>query len=692
MNEPNAEPQRDVFYTTCPYNCWPVNCGMALKVKDGKVISVEGNPHHDIGRGRLCVKGQSASQIIYSDKRLIYPKERVKGRKKDTWKRVSWEHALNKISTRMTANIRHGKREANALFHSHGNIVQRVNWTILTPRFANIFGMTLWDGNFNCWYDVGVGQTLSGYWGMMNPVEMGEHSSCLVNWAQDPAASMANMVQDIMALKERGGKVITIDPRVTQTAALSDIHIRPRPGTDAALANAVANMIVRANLYDKNFVQNSTYGFEWYSDFLKDYTLEYAAAVTGVPEEQIQELAMIMAKEKPLCLNLSRGALGKHSNGYIMVHAILCAFALTGNIGTIGGGTIWGESIEFNEELQAKDRRPSRDYAPNNLNSIMKALESGQVDMLLILGANPLSQWPEHDRVLKAFKKVGLIAAWDLFENKTIREVADFALPATCWAEELGLRATQKKVYLMEKAVEPRGECVECSEFLKHLAARLGHREDFFPWETKEEFLNEALKCNHCAGMTVNRLGRRPGGLESVPMARKAYSDGVFRSPSGKFEFYSTVAEPLRLPPLPRHTEPFESPGREPEKAQKYPFLLISSRRSTHFHSFHDSHKGIGMLHELEPEPLLHINPSDALAKGISDGDYVVMYNNRGQARLKVELTHEVPPGMLSLNDCWPELNEVTPCFAPLQPEVTKAFGCGGEPSYQDARVQVRKA
>jgi anaerobic selenocysteine-containing dehydrogenase len=687
-----TEPERDVFYTTCPYNCWPVNCGMSLEVKGNKVVSVAGNPHHDIGRGRLCVKGQSAAQIIYSDKRLLYPRERIRGKKKDVWKRVSWEHALNSIAGRMTDNIHRGRREANALYHSHGNIVQRVNWSILAPRFANILGMTLWDGNFHCWYDVGVGQTLCGYWGMMDPVEMGRKSTCLVNWAQDPAASMANMVQDIMALKERGGKVITIDPRVTQTAALSDLHIRPRPGTDAALANAMANMIVRADLHDKEFIANHTVGFERYKKFLEDYTLEYSAVVTGVPTEQIQELALTFAKQKPLCLNLSRGALGKHSNGYAMVHAILCAFALTGNIGTEGGGTIWGESIEFDTSLQAAEMRPrGRDYPPNNLNSIMSALESGAVDMLLILGANPLSQWPEYKRLRKAFAKVKLIAVWDLFENKTAREVADLILPATCWVEELGLRATMRKVYLMEKVLEPQGECVECSELLKALAARLGHREDFYPWETKDEFLNAALKSHWCKGMTVDRLRRRPGGLESMSAARKPYADGVFRSPSRKFEFYSSVAEPLRLSPLPRHTEPYESEQRTPGKAKKYPLLLISSRRSTHFLSFHDSHKAIGMLDELEPEPVLHVNPRDAADRGISDGDYVTMFNDRGEARVKAELTHEVPEGMVSLNNCWPELNTVTPNYAPLKPEVTKALGCGGEPSYQDARIELRK-
>jgi len=325
------------------------------------------------------------------------------------------------------------------------------------------------------------------------------------------------------------------------------------------------------------------------------------------------------------------------------------------------------------------------------MNSVMAALNSGNIDVLLVLGANPLLQWPNYRRTYKALKKVNLTVVWDLFENKTSREIADFVLPATCWAEELGLHATLKKVYLMEKAIEPAGECAECSEFLKALANRLGHRDDFFPWKTKEEFLNEALKSSWCRGMTVQRLRRRPGGLESTPALSNPYKDGVFRSPSGKFEFYSSIGQLLRLPMLPIHREPYHSPQRSPEVAKKYPLALISSRRSTHFLSFHDSHKVIPMLDELEPEALLHVNPQDAASRGISDGDYVVMFNDLGEARLKAELTYEVPEGMVSLNNCWPQLNVVTPSYAPILPEVTKKLECGGQPSYQDARVELRK-
>lgn len=687
-----TEPEAGTFYTTCPYNCWPVNCGMALKVRGGRVVSVSGNPHHDTGRGHLCVKGQSAAQIIYSKARLIHPKRRVVRKRKVTWERVTWEYALGEIAGRMTDNIREGRREANALYHSQGNAVHWANSAILTPRFANITGMTLWDGDFTCWYDVGVGNALSGYWGKMDPVEMGKKSAYLVNWATDPAASMVSMVQDMMRLRRRGGRIITIDPRVTQTAALSDLHLRPRPGTDAALANAVANMLIRSGGYDKEFVKNHAKGFGEYTRFIKEFTFQHAAQTTGVSADQIQELAEVFGNEKPVCLNLSRGALGKHSNSYLMVHAILCLFALTGNIGKEGGGTIWGKVIELNQELVAAQRRPEKDYPPNNLNSIIAALEKGSIDVLLILGANPLGQWPEYERVARALKKVKLVVVWDLFESKTSREVAHIVLPATCWAEELGLRATMKKLYLMDKAIDQPGECVECSEFLKGLASRLGHREDFFPWRNKEAFLDEALQSPWCEGMTVDRLRRRPGGLESNLAADKPYSDGVFQSNSGKFEFHSSLASTYRLAPLPRHKAPYQSKLRSPEVAKKYPLNLISSRRNTHFHSFHDSHRAIPLLAELEPEPVLHVNPADARSRRIGDGDYAVMFNKRGEARVKVELTHEVPRGIVSLNNCWPELNVVTPCYAPFPPEMTRSLGFGGQPSYQDTRVELRKA
>ena len=677
-------------YTVCPYNCWPINCGISVSVDEQDKIEITGNTFHDFSRGMLCVKGQSCGEIQDNFHRLLYPMRNTGGRGSNEWKRISWEDALDEIGSKLKQNIANGHPEANALYHSHGNIVQRINWKILTPRFANMTGMTLWDGNFPCWYDVGVAQEITGYWGLHDPVEMGNFSKGVINWAQDPCASMANMVQYLLQVKERGGILITIDPRVTQTAAISNLHIRPRLGSDVLLANAVAHILLKSNVVDLSRMETYGYRFEDYKKHIESFSPTTAAKECEIPLNQVEKLAEIYATVKPLCTNLTRGALGKHWNGVQMVRAILCLVPLSGNVGIKGGGVIWGEAVDWNLKLQANEQRPKDIiYPENNYNSIDTALEQKTVNTLLVVGGNPLSQWPDLNRLRTNLKKMDLIVVNDIFLNHTAREVADIVLPGTSWLEELGLRTSNTHIYIMDKLVEPQGECREASAWMNDLSLKLGIT-NYFPWPSKEECLDECLDSEPCRGATIAKLRARPEGI-AANLPEVPYSDFQFNSPSGKFEFYSQKAEELGLPPLPVHVEPIEGIRSTPELAEEFPLALISARRNTHFHSFHNSHGVIPTLRAVEPEPVLWVHPRDAFKRGIKDGDYAEMYNKRGTARVRVEITTEVSPGHVSLNDCWPELNEVTPPVAAMPPHVTAALKLGGQPCYQNTLVNLRK-
>lgn len=677
-------------YTVCPYNCWPVNCGLAIVGGEEGIKELRGNPHHDFSRGRLCVKGQSAREIQDNPHRLASPLKRCGPRGADQWREISWNEALDAIAGKMKDNIAAGCPEANAIYHSHGNIVQRVNWKILTPRFAHLLGMTLWDGNFPCWYDVGVAQELTGYWGLHDPVQMGALSAAVINWAQDPCASQANMTPYLLQVRERGGHIITIDPRVTQTAAISTRHLRPRLGSDVFLANALAHILIEENLYDSDFITRHCHGFQQYREHIREFTPQRAVQECQIPLAHILELAQILAQAKPLCINLTRGALGKHWNGVQMVRAILCLIPLSGNCGVPGGGAVWGEALDWNLNLQAKHRRPSDIYyPPNNINSIITALENKTVNTLLVVGGNPMSQWPDINRLRFLLHNLDLIVVNDLFINHTARAAADIILPAASWLEELGLRTSNSRVYLMDKILEPKAQCREASSWMNDLALRLGVS-DYFPWRDKEECLNHCLDSPAFSGYTVRELREHPEGLKGK-IPEPPYADHLFPSPSGKFEFFSQKAQELGLPPLPVHCEPLEGEISTPELAKKFPLALISGRRNSHFHSFHDSHRFSPTLQAIEPEPVLWMHPADGEKRGLADGAEAEMFNLRGTARVRIEWTTEVSPGHVSLNDCWPELNMMTPALAPMSPAVTLALNMGGQPAYQNTLVDVRK-
>lgn len=682
--------ENKVFYTHCPYNCWPINCGVKVIKNNDKIVEFAGNEFHDASRGMLCVKGQSCKEIHFNKHRITTPLKRKGERGEDKWEEISWDEAVGLISDQLNKNIRNNHPEANALYHSHGNIVQRANWKILTPRFANLADMTLWDGNFPCWYDVGVAQELTGYWGLHDTSEMGENSAALVNWAQDPCASMCNMTPYIIQLKERGGFIATIDPRVTQTAAISDLHIRPRIGSDVILANAIANVLIQNNLADQSFIENHSYGFDHFAESVKNITPELAIKECEISRKDFDALADLYANTKPLCLNLTRGALGKHWNGVNMVRSVLNLTALSGNIGIKGGGCIWGESIEYNQKLDASsERRKDIHFPENNFNAIDRALEEKIVNTLIIVGGNPLSQWPNINRLTRQIKDLEMLVVYDLFLNHTARQAADIVLPATSWIEELGFRTSNRNIYLADKIAEPTGSCKEASWWMNKISKQIGI-DNYFPWNSKEDCINDCLDSDSCKGATVERLRKTPQGIPAnIPEV--PYSDFNFSSPSGKFEFYSQKAVELNLDPLPVHKEPIEGKLSTPDLAEKYPLNLVSSRRNTHFHSFHYSHKYISTLRQLEPEPLLFMHPKDAKERGVKDFSKVEMFNDRGCVEIKIELTTEVSPGQVSLNDCWPELNILTPSATPVAPEVTAATNMGGQPAYQNTLVEIRR-
>lgn len=682
-------PERTTHHTACPYNCWPVNCGLTVQVEDGRLVDLAGNPAHDLSRGMLCVKGAAAGEIPHNPARLHRPLERVGARGENRWRPVSWETALDRIAGSLARNIADGRREASAIYHSHGNIVQRVNWKILTPRFANLLGLTHWDGNFPCWYDVGVAQALTGFWGLHDPTEMGEHAEAVVNWAQDPCASQANLAPYLLAARDRGAVIVTIDPRVTQTAALSDLHLRPRLGSDVWLANAVAHVLIREGAVDRDFVDHRAHGFEAYREHVAACTPAVAARACNLDVAEIEALARIYLERKPLVTNLTRGALGKHRGGIQMVRAVLCLIGLSGNVGVKGGGAVWGEAVEWNAELIAADRRPAAPYPANNFTAIDDALERGAVNTLLVVGGNPMSQWPDVNRLRRQLRALDLVVVNDLFLNHTARDVADLVLPATSWLEELGLRTSNTRIYLMDRALDPPGECREASWWMERLARRLGV-DDYFPWPDKAACLDACLDTPTCHGATVAALRSRPDGLPArVPEV--PYADGAFSGPGGKFAFYSEMAAGFGLDPLPVHHEPLESRAATPDRAARFPLEMISARRNTHFHSFHASHRDLPTLQALEPGPVLHMHPADARARGIQDGARARVENDRGGAEVTVELTTEVRPGQVSLNDAWPELNRLTPAFAACPVAVTEALGMGGQPAYQNTLVEVRR-
>jgi anaerobic selenocysteine-containing dehydrogenase len=262
--------------------------------------------------------------------------------------------------------------------------------------------------------------------------------------------------------------------------------------------------------------------------------------------------------------------------------------------------------------------------------------------------------------------------------NETAHRFADVILPSTAWLEELGCKATNTHLYLMEQALSPAGETRPLSQVLQGLAQRLGLH-GFFPWDSQEGLINAVLD-HPCTGHATVTSLRQRGGIAPLQISPIAYPHRQFHTSSGKVEFFSTRAQALGLPSLPVHEESLPS---------VYPLTLSQGRTLTHFHSFYDHGQALPMLAQLDPKPYLWISPEDAARRGVHDGTAIRVYNERGALYTHARVTEQIPAGTVWMHDGWAGLNSLTEGRAVLPDAAVDLFGFSAGQATFDARVEV---
>jgi anaerobic selenocysteine-containing dehydrogenase len=292
-----------------------------------------------------------------------------------------------------------------------------------------------------------------------------------------------------------------------------------------------------------------------------------------------------------------------------------------------------------------------------------------------------LSSFADANRVAEGLARQELVVSYDLFMNETAERFADLVLPATAWLEELGCKSTNTHLYLMPKILEPPGEARAVPWVLRELAARLGLA-DFFPWDDTEGVLDALLDAPASRHATVAAL-RAEGGIRALDVSHVAHPDLKFPTPSGKLELYSERAAALGLPPLPVF---------EPLGGDAYPLTLRQGRTLTHFHGFYDHGRALPTLAAADPEPVLWISPSDAAARGLTDGAAIVVKNARGEMTARAHVTGRIPAGTVWMRDGWSGLNTLT-SGEPILPDgaVDSLAFSAGQAAF-DARVEVSAA
>ncbi len=696
----------------CPHDC-PDTCSMVFEVEDGKLVGVRGNPEHPMTRGGLCVKLRDYEKRHYHPERLLYPMRRTGPKGSASFERISWEEALDAIENRWRAIIDQYGAQAIAPYSylGHQGLVHGLNGG---DAFFNRLGATVMERTF-CGEGSATAWLMTyGPSGGLDP-ESFRHARYIVIWACNSVSTNLHHWHIVKDAQKSGAKVVVIDAYASRTAKEADWHIAPRPGTDGALAMALINVLCAEGLVDRDYVDNYTVGFDELAERAADRTPEWAADITGVPAEEIRRLAREYAATQPAAMRIGV-ALERHHGGGQTIRAVCCLPALTGAWRHVGGGIlampVWEHPYDF-QAICRPDWIPSGTRVVNNLQ--LGRLLTGEIPLdppiksLMCWNSNPVTQAPEGDRIVAGLEREDLFLVVAEHFVTDVAAYADILLPASMGAEMEDIILSWGHNYLTynAKCVESPGEAVPNREIFRRLAARMGFDEPEFQWsdgECLEHFVDWASPA--CAGFDLTHL--REHGFARLALGgadeRAPHREGAFPTPSGKCEFKSSiaaggnfVAPPFRqmyehlqgaepLDALPDYVPSRESPASNPALARRYPLNIVSPKS----HGFLNScYANMTQKIRGQGEQFVMVSPVDAAARGITEGDVVRVFNDRGAFEAVAQITGDVNPGVVVATlGYWRQLNRGTVNVV----SSAEFANMGHAPSFSDNLVEVQKA
>jgi anaerobic selenocysteine-containing dehydrogenase len=644
-----------------------MGCGIIAHVQDGKVIKIEGNPDFPVNKGGICPKGLSSIQLLYDPHRLQYPLKNVAERGGGKWERISWDEALKITADRL--NEIKSKDGAKAVAFPKGQAPAWDIWWDLWIRLAMGFGSpNIAPPADVCFFPRSSSFTTHGEYAES---DFDNNNGVIVLWGYNAASSsLPASCRRIFEARDRGAQLIVIDPVFTPLAAKANLHIRIRPGTDLALALGMINVIIGEELYQKDFVQKWTVGFDRLASHVKNYPPEKVEEITGVRAEVVQEVARKYAKIKPGLIAIGNGV-EQTTNSVQTVRGINILQAISGNLDIPGGNIFDPEPPPMGKlnPTMMLDRIPN--YAQEcvsrhplyaqtqmtNRGEVVDAILTGKpypIRGMLVFGTNMVITTAQSTKVIEALKKLDFFAVHDVYLTPTA-EFADIIFPCTTYLEaddynywrmgsaRHGRPQTMHIDMWQRRVIEPLGESRSNWDFVAGVAKALGLAE-FFPWESLEEYVDWELKTTK-KGITVKQLKESPDGVTKIyPSSElyRKYERKGFKTPSGKVELYSTILEGYGYEPLPIYREPAESPISQPELAQDYPLICNNGMKPlVHTHSqFHE----LPWIKQIFPEPFAALNPATGSKYGLKDGEWIIVESPRASVQLKAKITKAVPP------------------------------------------------
>lgn len=641
---------------------------MLVHVKDGRAVRVQGDPEHPVTQGFLCTKVNRYVERTYHADRLTTPLRRVGPKGEGRFEPATWSEALRDIARRLD-EIRNGPHGPQAILpYSYAGTMGLVQSSSMDRRFFHRIGASLLDRTICA--TAGTEAWKVTYGDRMGPTpEEAEHARLVLLWGTNTLTSNPHLWPALRRAREAGARIVAIDPIRTRTAAQCDQHVAIRPGADAALALGMMHVIFREGLEDADYLRRHTEGWEALRErALHEWSVERAAAETGVGEGTIEALALEYARTRPAFIRLNYG-MQRHAGGGMAVRVVSLLPAVTGAWRDVGGGATLstsgafranGAALEKPEWIPAGTRTVNMVRLGDALTLPDAGLGGPPVKALVVYNSNPAAIAPDLGRVREGLRREDLFTVvLEHFRTDTA-DYADWILPATTQLEHWDVHTSYGHLYvtLNRPSIAPVGESLPNSEIFRRLAAHMG-LDDPELRATDLELIEQALDSPNPAlrSVTLERLLETGYARLGVSAPFLPFADPArFNTPTGKIQMVAAELEALGLDPLPAYTPPAESAAADPARAARFPLMLLSPPE----HQFMNStFVNIPALKKAAGEAKLLLHPNEAAVRGIRDGDRVRSWNDRGDFFALAVVTDDVRPGVaVSYGVRWARLSE----------------------------------
>jgi anaerobic selenocysteine-containing dehydrogenase len=670
-------------HAACPHDC-PDTCAMRVTVEGGRVVRIQGDPEHTTTQGTLCTKVSRYAERSYHAERVLHPLKRVGAKGAGRFERVSWGEALTDITARLQGIA---ARAPEAIVpYSYAGTMGLLQGEGMAARFFNKLGASLLDRTI-C--SAAGGDALIATYGAKTGMHMrffGE-SRLIVIWGSNSIASNLHFWTLAQQAKRAGAKLVCIDPRRTETADKCHQHIALLPGTDGALALSVMHELITQDRLDHDYIDRHLDGFAALRERALEWPAQRAAEVCGISADEVRGLAHDLASIQPAAIRLNYGMQRVHGGGSA-ARLIALLPCLIGAWRHRAGGLLLSSSGWFKPYKNPAFERPDllHGRAPRTINmstigdDLLRESSPAfgpKIEALIVYNSNPVAVAPESKKVVAGFAREDLFTVvLEHFMTDTA-DHADVVLPATTQLEHLDVHTAYGHIDVMlnEPAIEPIGEAKPNTQIFRELAMRMGFPEPCFR-DDDETLARQALDYERL-GTSFDDLRKR--GWAALPVPDAPFAAGGFQTANGRAR--------VDVPGLgvPDHVPNYESVATSPALAARYPLAMISPPARNFLNS---TFVNVQSLRSIEGEPLLEIHAVDAAIRGLTSGQTVRVFNDRGEYRCKCEVSERARPGVVNgLGVWWRKFGMAGTNVNELTHQRLTDIGRG--PAFYDCLVQV---